>query len=190
MQDADDNERIERWRNGDENGFIELVEQYRRPLFSFILRMTGGHDDADDIFQEVWFRAIRNIDRYRHRHFVSWLFRIAHNLIIDRSRRRKPSVPLDDDQGGRTAFEVAGSGPSPSDSMHNQELQSRIHKAVESLPPDQREVFLMRMDAELPFKEIARIQKVSINTALARMSYALDKLKTLLAQDYQLIIQR
>ncbi len=190
MQDNGDNERIERWRKGDESGLIELIDQYRRPLFSFILRMTGGNDDADDIFQEVWFRAIRNIDRYRQRHFISWLFRIAHNLIIDRSRRRKPSVPLDDDQGDRTAFELAGTGPSPADYIHNQELQIHIRKAVESLPAEQREVFLMRMEAELPFKEIAKIQKISINTALARMSYALDKLKILLAHDYQLVRQR
>ncbi len=187
MQDSNDSERLERWRRGDESGLVELVNQYRRPLFGFILRMMEGSDEAEDIYQDVWFRAIRGLDRYRDRHFLSWLFRIAHNLVIDRSRRHKPAVPLDAGNGDQAALEAAGPAPSPADGLATAELRRRIQTAVGNLPLEQREVFLMRMDAELPFKEIARIQKTSINTALARMSYALGKLRAALAEDYTLL---
>ena len=190
MQDLDDNERLERWRRGDANGLRELVDHYRRPLFGFILRMTEGRDDADDIFQEVWFRAIRGLGRYRDRHFLSWLFRITHNIIIDRSRRRKPEVSLDDETGDQIQFEAASTHPSPAEVLQDRDLHRRIGQAVADLPPEQREVFLMRMDGELPFKEIARIQKTSINTALARMSYAQDKLRKALEDDYALLTRR
>ncbi len=186
MQDVDDNTRIERWRRGDSDALGELVACYRRPLFGYILRMTEGKDEAEDIFQEVWFRAMRGLARYHHHHFLSWLFRITHNLVIDRSRRRKPEISLDENnaEDDQRQFQIAGNGPTPADALEHADLQQRIRAAVDRLPPEQKEVFLMRMEAELPFKEIAVIQGTSINTALARMSYALDKLRTALAEDY------
>jgi RNA polymerase sigma-70 factor (ECF subfamily) len=188
MQSTEDTETIERYRQGDAEALNELVERYRRPLFGFILRMTEGHDDADEIFQEVWFRAIRNLNSYRDNRFFSWLFRIAHNLIIDRIRRRKPEVPIDDeDAADRLFFDQGSTAASPSKALADRELHRRIKAAVGELPLAQREVFLMRMEAELPFKDIADIQRTSINTALARMSYALDKLRKTLAEDYALL---
>jgi len=189
LQDIDDNERLARWRGGDPSGLDELVNHYRRPLFGFILRMTEGQDDANEIFQEVWFRAIRGMDRYRDHHFLSWLFRITHNLIIDRHRRHKPEVSLDTGSDDPITFQIAGNQPSPADELQNRDLHQRIRHAVDALPLEQKEVFLMRMDAELPFKEIATIQKTSINTALARMSYALEKLRRALADDYRSLAQ-
>jgi len=187
MQSLDDNDCLERYRQGDANALSELVEHYRRPLFSFILRMTERGDDADEIFQEVWFRAIRNLPDYHNRQFSSWLFRITHNLIIDRGRRRKNEVSIDEDDG---AQQIAGKDRSPAETLQDRDMHKRIRKAVDDLPGEQREVFMMRMDAGLPFKEIASIQQTSINTALARMTYALDKLKSALADDYAMINQR
>lgn len=184
MQDIDDNERLERWRRGDTSGLDELVQHYRRPLFGFILRMTEGYDEADEIFQEVWFRALRGLEHYRDRRFLSWLFKITHNLIIDRHRRRKPDVSLDDETGDQIKYQVADHRPSPADVLQSDDSLRRIRHAVDRLPFEQREVFLMRMELDLPFKEIATIQKISINTALARMSYALSKLRHALADDY------
>lgn len=190
MQDLDDTEKLEKWRQGDTRGLNELVDHYRRPLFGFILRMTEGRDDADDIFQEVWFRALRGMDSYRDHRFLSWLFRITHNIIIDRQRRRKPEISLDDDSGDQIAFQAASNQLSPAEALQEGDLHQRIRRTVGALPSEQREVFLMRMDGELSFKEIAKIQKTSINTALARMRYALDKLRAALADDYQAIARR
>jgi RNA polymerase sigma-70 factor, ECF subfamily len=182
-----DKEWLARYRRGDAEALGEMVEHYRRPLFGFILKMTEGRDEAEDIFQEVWVRAIRHLDTFKERRLLSWLFRIAHNLVIDRARKRKPDESLQDVRDGRPALEerTPSPGASPADEVENADMKDRIMKAVNRLPPDQKAVFLMRMDGDLPFKEIARIQGVSINTALARMQYALDKLRVDLAGEYE-----
>jgi RNA polymerase sigma-70 factor (ECF subfamily) len=185
MQTITDTELIERYRQGDTEALSELVDRYRRPLFGFILRMTRKNEDAEEIFQEVWLKAINNLARYRDDRFLSWLFRIAHNLVIDRARRRKPEISMDDENTtDRLAHHAGHVSPSPAEALQAKDMHGRIRTAVDLLPADQREVFLMRMEADLPFKDIARIQGTSINTALARMGYALDKLRKALAEDY------
>lgn len=175
------------YRAGRVEALGALVEHYRRPLFGFIAKMMEGHADAEEIFQEVWVRALSNLHRYREDRFLSWLFRIAHNLVIDRARRGKRLVELDrpqDDEGGSLQERLAAPARGPDDDAHARDLGRHIAAAVAKLPDEQREVFLMRTEGELPFKEIARIQGVSINTALARMQYALQKLREDLRDDY------
>ena len=176
------------YQHGRVNAMGELVEHYRRPLFGFILRMTEGRQDAEEIFQEVWFRVIRNLDSYQDKKFLSWLFRIAHNLIIDRARKFKPIVELPSGESGSES-EIETRIPSPDISpalqAEGRDLGRRISTAVSHLPQEQKEVFLMRMEGDLPFKEIAKIQGTSINTALARMQYALAKLRDELKTDYR-----
>lgn len=179
-----DKECLDRYRHGDVDALEQLVEKYRRPLFAFILNMTCGRGDADEIFQEVWFRVIRKIDSYEQKNFFGWLVRIAHNLVIDRSRRKQPDVSLDEDQSdGAQLKDMIPIGTSgPREELARKDLEERLAKAVAALPPEQKEVFLMRVQADLSFKEIARIQKVSINTALARMQYALGRLRPLMRE--------
>lgn len=176
------------YRQGRVEALGRLVDHFRRPLYAFISRMMDGHADADEVFQETWLRAIKNLDRFDDEKLLSWLFRIAHNLVIDRSRRTKPAASLDapvredeDPLGQR----LAAAGLTPSAEAGGRDLGARIAGAVARLPVEQREVFLMRMEGEMPFKDIARLQKVSINTALARMQYALAKLREELRDDYR-----
>lgn len=183
-----EHEWLAQYRQGDVQALGRLVEHYRRPLFGFILNMTEGRADGDEIFQEVWFRAISKLDTYRPKSFLSWLFKIAHNLIIDRARRRKPDVSLQDqDEAGGLSLEerIAAPGLKPDAEAGGRDLGTRIAAAVARLPAEQKEVFLMRTEGELPFREIAGIQRVSINTALARMHYALSKLREELRDDYE-----
>ena len=177
---------VKAYRQGDPDALGELVEMCRKPLFAFILRMTAIQSEADDIFQEVWFRAIKNMDGYKHKSFMSWLFRIAHNVVIDRARHRKierlvASPSHLNDENRQPIDTVASSQPSPDRLIMAQETAGRIEAAVAKLPPEQREVFWLRMEADLPFREIARLQGTSINTALARMQYALEKIRKSLA---------
>ena len=166
----------------------KLVEHFRRPLFGFILKMTEGREDAEEVFQEVWFRVIRSLDSYREKRFISWLFRIAHNLIIDRARKARPMFdphPVEPGQPDDIETRIPSTGISPALQVEGRDLGRRIAAAVSLLPQEQKEVFLMRMEGDLPFKEIAKIQGTSINTALARMQYALAKLKDELKTDYR-----
>ena len=178
MQNTD-SELINQYLAGEVNALKELVERYRKPLFGFILNMTRSADEADDIFQEVWLRVIRNIDRYKHKKFLSWLFRIAHNYMIDRFRKHKAILSLDaeNDDGLSLKDRIPAPTTLPSTEISNAELMEKVRKNIAALPYEQKAVFLMRVEADLPFKEIAAIQKVSINTALARMHYALARLR-------------
>ncbi len=179
--DGDSNNMLERYLSGDVEALGELVEEYRRPLYGFILRMTEGRVEANEVFQEVWYRAINKMDTFKGGNFLSWLFRIAHNLIIDNSRKSRrfvePYENMDDDDAIKPEENLADISPSPAEIVEDDNTGRVIREALRVLPPEQREVFLMRVDGELPFKEIARIQGVSINTALARMQYALEKLR-------------
>lgn len=178
------------YRQGRVEALGQLVDHFRRPLYAFISRLMDGHVDADEVFQEVWLRAIKNLDRFDDEKVLSWLFRIAHNLVIDRSRRARPVASLDapvrEDEvplGQR----VAAAGLPPDREASGHDLGTRIAAAVARLPGEQREVFLLRMEGDVSFKDIARMQKVSINTALARMQYALAKVREELKDDYHLV---
>lgn len=177
---------VKSYRKGDEEALAKLVDRYRARLFAFILNMAGRADEADDIFQDVWFRAIDRMGTYRDRNFLAWLTRIAHNLMIDRWRGRRASVSLDaseDEGGGNLSDRLSGPGPTPARQAETSDMVRRISVTVAALPLEQREVFLMRVQEDLSFKEIAKIQGVSINTALARMQYGLAKLRHLLEDE-------
>jgi RNA polymerase sigma-70 factor (ECF subfamily) len=179
-------ELIGRYREGDAAALGVLVERYRRPLFGFIANMTRDGADADEVFQEVWFKAIRKLALYKERNFGGWLMRIAHNIVIDHARRRKGMCSLDaGDSGGTLAAIIPAPGHDPAGHAQAGELGRRITDAVATLPPEQKAVFLMRVEMGLPFREISRIQRVPLNTALARMHYAVCKLRTILRDDYK-----
>lgn len=189
--DAEERAWIEAYRRGDVDALGRLVERYRRPLFAFILKMATL-SDAEEIFQETWIRAIRNFSRFEENNMIGWLFRIARNLVIDRSRRDRLLFP----GAGPVSASGLGSGSDwaqnvpdrergPSTDAQRADLRAKIDRAVQTLSPEQREVFLMRTEADLPFKEIAKIQGVGLNTALARMHYAVQKLREELKSDYE-----
>jgi len=185
MESAD-SELLGRYRRGDVEALEVLVARYRRPLYGFILNMIPGGEDADEIFQEVWLRVIRKLDLYRDRNFRGWLMRIARNIVIDRARRRKPDIALEAvaPDEGPVRLAVPDERADPARRAEANNLGARLAAAVNTLPAEQKEVFVLRTQAGLSFREIATAQKVSINTALARMQYALTKLRLLMQEEY------
>lgn len=190
MEEDADQVLLDRYRDGATEALEQLVERYRRPLFGFILSMSEGREDADEVFQEVWFRVIRKVGTYRHRNFFGWLVRIAHNLIIDRSRRRRPTLSLDAERedGTSPAEAIPSSEPGPDCIAVAGDVNEAVRQAIATLPPEQREVVVLRLYTGLAFKEIARLQKASINTVLARMQYGLRKLRLLLQEQYESVM--
>lgn len=184
---------LQRYRQGDVEALGSIVDRTRKPLLRFIQGMVRDPHRAEDVFQDVWFRAVKGLHRYQSDRLLSWLFRIAKNRVIDLSRKRKPDVSLQQPLGGpehgaTVETFVAGPGRGPDRDTGNRELADRIRAAVDALPLDQREVYLLRTEGDVPFKQIAAHQDVSINTALARMRYALGKLREELAEDYETLL--
>jgi RNA polymerase sigma-70 factor, ECF subfamily len=186
--DVEDAKALEAYFAGDAEALAPLVEKTKRPLFSFLTRFAADPAEADEWFQETWVRAIQHMNRNPPEKLLSWLFRIAHNLIIDQSRRHKPACSLDaplSHSGDSLTTQIPDGALPPDLAAGGRDLGRRIEAVAATLPLEQREVFWLRMQAQVPFKEIARIQDCSINTALARMQYALEKLRTTLAPEYQ-----
>ena len=171
------------YRDGRIDAMGELIEHYRRPLFGFILKMTGGREDAEEIFQEVWFRVIRNLNSYQDKKFLSWLFRIAHNLIIDHFRHEKQmGIVYNDDYDTDLFNSRRLADDNVEDIMVRRQVLRDVRSLINGLPEDQREVVIMRHYAGMSFKEIADMTGVSINTALGRMRYALINMRKVMTE--------
>ncbi len=190
--DATDEMLMVRYQRGDREAFAELVRRYETPVYNFVIRHLRHSESAADVTQDVFLRVVQNAAEFKHEARLStWLYTIARNLCVDhlrkQSHRRHPSLdqPLREGDDQRTLLDnISDTHPRASveRSAISGQVQSRIVEAVEKLPDDQREVFLLREVANLPFKEIAEITGVGENTVKSRMRYALDRLQDALSE--------
>ncbi|MBO5688689.1 MAG: sigma-70 family RNA polymerase sigma factor [Lentisphaeria bacterium] len=179
MGDFSDYELICQYLAGDEQAFETLYTRHRKVLYGYLSGLLPGRSaEADEIFQLTWLKVIDQLKNYRDQGcFTAWLFRIARNLLIDRVRKNKHADSMTSLDREDVPLPAAPPGSEPWRTMDEADLGRAIRNALAELPEEQQEVFLMRSDAELPFKEIARVQQCSINTVLARMQYALKHLR-------------
>lgn len=183
-QEVDDAILIKEYLAGDDRAFTLLYERYKALLYSYLNRLLDNNRaSADDLFQQTWIKVVDQLGQYEHRQqFSAWLLRIAHNLTIDYFRKcgrqsQYEGGSLDDSE---SAIDPPDQDNEPWRGMHREELEKAVSDAVGKLSPELREVFLLRRE-NISFREIAVIQKCSINTALARMQYALKNLRKSLA---------
>jgi RNA polymerase sigma-70 factor (ECF subfamily) len=191
--DATDEMLMVRYQRGDREAFAEIVHRYETPIYNFVLRQVRHGNAAEDVTQDVFLRLVQNAADFKHEaRFSTWLYTIARNLCVDhlrkQSHRRHPSLdqPQSGDATGTRPMidNVADGHPRASveRTAASGEVAGRIVEAVQGLPEDQREVFLLREIANLPFKEIAQITGVGENTVKSRMRYALDRLQEALSE--------
>ena len=195
--DSSDEQLLAAYRGGDVRAFEKLLARYEKPIWSFLRRFVRDAEAAEDLLQEVFLRVVRDAQDSgpawkAEAKFSTWLYTIARNLCVDRARRTavrgsgssSPSLDGTPDGEGDTATlheRIAAPGPSTDAVVAGRQAALRIDRAVAELPEDQREVFLMREVMELPFAEIASVVGVSEPTVKSRMRYALEKLRTALA---------
>jgi RNA polymerase sigma-70 factor (ECF subfamily) len=179
-----------RYQQGDRSAFATLVRRHQMPLYNFALRQVRVPQVAEDVVQESFVRVVQNAADFKHEaRFTTWVYTITRNLCIDHLRKRalRKHPSLDESRGEE------GDGPTlgeqtadPRASVEREatgtELKERIARAVDTLPDEQREVFLMRELSNLPFKEIAEITGVPENTVKSRMRYALERLQEALSE--------
>ena len=177
---------LNNYLSGDRSAISELIERHSQRVRSYIGMMVKDDDVADDIFQETFIKAVKVIDEGGYTDsgkFLSWVLRIAHNRVLDHFRREKSSRQLNEKEAG---YDVLGSlrfaENTVEDNIVHNELMETVHRLVEELPDDQREVVRLRYYSKLSFQEIAEQTEVSINTALGRMRYALINLRRMIKE--------
>jgi len=179
-----DNELIDKYLNGDFNSLETLITRYKDKVFTYIMINVRNQHLAEDIFQDTFIKVVRslNLGKYTENgKFVSWVMRIAHNLIIDHYRREKNLNTYSKDDSPYDLFNSQKfSEDNIEEMMINDQIMSDVRNLVDLLPDDQKQVVMMRHYLGLSFKEIADQTGVSINTALGRMRYALINLRKII----------
>lgn len=165
---------------GDLGAAEELLLRYKDKLYSFLFQMLGAQHDAQDALQETMLSVLKNLNGYNEQNqFKAWIFRIARNKAINVMRFRKKTVLSDEPEMLENQMNT-DSGEETSSRISKEEKISELNKALQKLPDNEREVVVLRIQGEIPFKEIAEMTGVSINTVLGRMHNAKKRLKQLL----------
>lgn len=162
-----------------------LFQRYQDVLFGFLVSILKESHDAEDALQETFFQAMKGLKNYREQNqFKAWIFKIARNQAITIIRKRnRYSVQEDPHQHAEIQGGEAHSDSLPMEHMAKEESIESLKQAMEQLPDVEREVVILRLQSNLPFKEIAKTMNCSINTVLGRMHNAKKRLKqTLMSQ--------
>ena len=182
-----DHELVVLYENGIDEAFDVLLMRNQEHLFAYILRLTQDTEQANDIFQETFMKAIVCIRGHQYRatgKFSAWLMRIAHNLVVDCARSNRNISQLDEEEKN----EILNNNLNFSQECYEQEMlrmadADTLAKMIGMLPQMQQEIVHLRFYEELSFKEIAQITNVSINTALGRMRYATLNLRKMMVDN-------
>lgn len=183
MSDLRDEALLAAYQGGNTSAFETLLRRYRRPVFNFVLRRVGDRGRAEELYQDVWMKVVERADDFRgDAKFSTWLYAIARNLCIDHQRKMKfrGHASLEASQPGTdqpVGDRVPNPGPSTEALAFGGLLKERIAAAVDALPDEQRDVFLLRQLQGLSFSEIAEVVGVPANTVKSRMRYALERLQ-------------
>ena len=170
--DSPDEELMLAYGGGDAGAFETLYARHRGGLFRFVRRAVKDRGIAEELFQEIWVRVIESRGRYAPKaRFTTWLYTIAHNLMVDHWRRKGLTlVSLD---GEDVAIESAD----PGRQAQGRQALSRLLQALEALPAAQREVFLLHQEGGLSVAEIAVVTGADEEAVKSRLRYAMAKLK-------------
>jgi RNA polymerase sigma-70 factor (ECF subfamily) len=178
---GDDARLMMRYREGDLAAFEALYARHKGALYRYLQRISHSREAANDLFQEVWSRVIASRASYEPRaQFTTFLYRIAHNCAVDHFRRaaRHRESQMQDVQD--IEDEIATSDPRPDDVLSHAQLQAQLREALDRLPAEQREVFVLYEESGLSLDDIGRVTGVEMETAKSRLRYAINKLRSAL----------
>ncbi len=173
---------VERARSGDSDAFRLLVEQHSRAIFRLAYRMTGNEEDAEDVVQETFLRAYRQLDRYEARSsFSTWLYRIASNYSLDliRMRRRhEEKRERGSPDGTRDILQsIPGTSPGPDRMVFSNEVKERVDAALNELSAQERTAFVLRHFEGLSIEEIGQAIGAGGNATKHSIFRAVQKLR-------------
>lgn len=158
------------YAGGDTGAFERLYRRHKDSLYRYFLRHVDA-SDAGELFQDVWKNLVQARGRYRaDAPFGAWLYRLAHNRLMDHYRRSKPSEALPDELSIPAAEQ-------PDARLERYDGARQLLAALARLPAEQREIIVLREERELTLEQIAEIQGVGRETVKSRLRYALAKLR-------------
>ena len=174
--------------DGDVNAYEALVKEYEKNVYNLALRMTGNSEDAADMAQEAFIKAYNSLTAFRgDSKFSVWLYRIVSNVCLDflRSRSRKQTVSLstENDDGEEVELDIADETHSPEQLLHRSLTRDAVRRGLAALPPDHREILLLREIQGLSYEEIADVLGLEAGTVKSRIFRARKKLCSFLIKD-------
>ncbi len=186
QNELNDQELVQAYIKGDPSAIETLITRHRSKVYTYILLTIKNQQLAEDLFQETFIKVIQSLRGGKYKdngRFLSWVIRIAHNLIIDHFRKEKQMNSISNDDTEVDLFNSKKfSDKNIEEIIVSSQIRSELRTLINELPADQREVVLLRHYGELSFKEIADQTGVSINTALGRMRYALINLRKMITE--------
>jgi RNA polymerase sigma-70 factor (ECF subfamily) len=154
---------------GDRDAFAKLIERYQKPLRYFIGHLLGDAQITEDIFQETWLTVIRRVHSLKHADaFAPWLYRIARNKVYQHLRKKRVLSKLDESITVENDMESVA---------FSAEDAAKIHRCLEKLRPEHKEVLMLRFLEQMPYEQIARVVNCSLGTVKSRIHYAKLALK-------------
>ena len=174
---------LARYREGDGAAFEILYARHRQGLYRFLLGLSGKPELADEVFQDTWLSLIRSTSQPQGRAtFRTWLFQIARNRLIDHWRKHGVHQPLHDSYDEQL-HAIGDETNDPEQLLNLSRDNQRLESALQTLPADQREVFLLRAHGDLDLAQIASLTETPLETVKSRLRYAQHKLRRLLAEE-------
>ena len=182
MDKESDNKIIERIISGDRQAYAYLVDRYKGPIYNLAFRMTGHHQQTEDLAQEIFLRAYQSLDKFdASRRFFSWLYTLALNLLRNHLKKRKP-LRLHDARNTRQKLEVADHR-NPELIVNEMEQCRLLSQKIQALPVSQKEAVVLRYYQDLSFEDIAEILDISLSAAKMRVYRGLARLSELLKKE-------
>ena len=180
VRDLQDQQLIKEYLKGNDKAFEILLTRHKEKIYTSIYLFVKDTEKANDIFQDVFIKIVDTLRKGKYNHegkFLQWAMRISYNMCVDNFRKNKRRTKVSSTE----TFDIFDVLESKDDNMETTMIKSQMHKKVRSLvdqlPPEQREVVILRHYADMSFKEISQLTRVSINTALGRMRYALINMR-------------
>lgn len=173
---------VRKAQQGDMDAFESLVRQYRQRIYALCRRLTGAHQSADDLAQETFIKAYFALARFDAQWpLYPWLRRIAFNSGLNYLKVRSRERPLEEGSLGAQRMPSSPPADDPEERLERAEFEVRFERAVDSLPSDQKSVFVLRFHESMSYEEISRTLDLPIGTVMSRLNRARQKLKGLLA---------
>jgi RNA polymerase sigma-70 factor (ECF subfamily) len=176
MREISDEKLMQQYANGNAKAFDQLYARHRAPLYRYFNRQVNDAATANDLYQGAWEKIIKARGKYRPTSpFTAWMYRIAHNHLVDHYRRSQPADSVETEA-------LPDKNPGPAQDVIDGEQYEQLRVGIINLPEEQRNTLLLKLETGLKMEEIARVTGVSRETVKSRLRYAVNKLKRSLVE--------